>query len=54
MIARVLVKINTASFKEWMTATLSVTKADILFQKNVGCDKSSQKSTPFKKIVCLR
>ena len=27
------VKINIISFKEWITATLSVTKADILLQR---------------------
>ena len=30
------VKINTVSFKEWMTATLFVTQADTLFQSIGG------------------
>ena len=36
MTVRSPVKINPVSFKEWMTTTLSVTKADILPQGNDG------------------
>ena len=42
MTARSLVKINTLSFKEWMTFTRSVTNADILLQKKDGCNQSGE------------
>ena len=32
------VKINIVFFKEWLKATLSVTKTDILLQKKDGCN----------------
>ena len=38
MTARSLVKINTVSFKEWMTVTRSVINTDILLQRNDGCN----------------
>ena len=38
MTARSPVKINTVTFKEWMTATLSVTKTDILLQRKDSCN----------------
>ena len=38
MTARSYVKISTVSFKEWMTATFSLTNTDILLHKtNDGC-----------------
>ena len=43
MTARSPVKINTASLKECMTATLSVTKTDI--QRN-GCNQDSEIDYP--------
>ena len=33
---RSIVKVNTVSFKEWMTATLSFTKIDTLLQRENG------------------
>ena len=38
MATRSPLKLNTLSFKEWMTATLSVTKADIVLQSKDGCN----------------
>ena len=38
MTARSLVKKNTVSFREWMTATLSVTNTYILLQRKDGCN----------------
>ena len=38
MTVRSPVKINTVSFKQLMTATLSVTKTDILLQRKDGCN----------------
>ena len=38
MTARSLVKKNTVSFKEWMTAALSVTNTDIPLQRKDGCN----------------
>ena len=32
------VKINTLSFKEWTTATLSMAKTDILLETKDGCN----------------
>ena len=43
MTARFLVKMNIVSFEEWVTATLSVTKTDILLQRIVGCNQSREK-----------
>ena len=42
MTARYLVKINTVSFKEWMTVTRSVINTDILLQRNDGCNQSAE------------
>ena len=36
------VKINIISFKEWITATLSVTKADILLQRKDGRNQNGE------------
>ena len=48
------VKINTLPFKEWMTASLTVTKTDTLIQGMNGCNYSGEISRiPFK-IKCLR
>ena len=38
MTARSHVKINTLSFKEWATATLSMAKTDILLETKDGCN----------------
>ena len=38
MTARSPVKVNTVPFKEWMAATLSVTKTDTLLQRKDGCN----------------
>ena len=35
-------KINTLSFKEWTTTTLSVIKADILLQRKDGFNSSGE------------
>ena len=48
MTARSPVKVNTISFKEQMTATLSVTKTDTLLQRVDGC-KWSGEINPSKK-----
>ena len=42
MTARSPVKVNTISFKEQMTATLSVTKTDTLLQRVDGCKWSGE------------
>ena len=50
MTARSLVKKNTVSFKEWMTAALSVTNTDIPLQRKDGCNQSGKIiRLPFKK-----
>ena len=40
MTARSPVKINTVSFKEWVSATLSMTKTDV--QRNNGYNESDE------------
>ena len=40
--ARSPVKVNTLSFREWMTGTLSVTKTDILLQRKDDCNQSGE------------
>ena len=38
MTARSHVKVNTLSFEEWTTATLSMAKTDILLERKDGCN----------------
>ena len=45
MTVRSPVNVNIVSFKEWMTATLSVPETDILLQRMVGCNQSGEINT---------